>query len=156
MYKMKSLMITLICILISMIFVSCSVQTVSDDNDISKKTSEILTEDNIITENATNKEPYNDGSNIEKVIISYLGQTSESTYDEDAHTFLNEIKNCQEEPEALMVDKIGEILVKNKNSDESISIATLYIGSDNHLYAKYITEDQDNFAYKIDIEKLNH
>lgn len=149
-------MITLICILVSIIFVSCSVQTVSDDNDISKNPSEIITEDNTVTENTIDKEPYNDGSNIEKVIISYLGQTTESTYDEDAHVFLNEIKNCQEEPKALMADKIGEILVKYKNSDESISIATLYIGSDNNVYAKYITENQDDFAYKIDIEKLNH
>lgn len=153
---MKNLMITLICILVSIIFVSCSVQTVSDDNDISKNPSEIITEDNTVTENTIDKEPYNDGSNIEKVIISYLGQTTESTYDEDAHVFLNEIKNCQEEPKALMADKIGEILVKYKNSDESISIATLYIGSDNNVYAKYITENQDDFAYKIDIEKLNH
>lgn len=153
---MKNLIIILVCILVPMIFVSCSVQTASDDNDISKSPSEILTEDNTITEKATNKEPYNDDSNIEKVIISYLGQKSESTYDEDAHVFLNEIKNCQDKPEAIMVDKIGEILIKYKNSGESISIATLYIGSDNNVYAKYTTEDQNNYAYKIDIEKLNH
>lgn len=153
---MKKLMIMLMCIIIPMVFASCSIQTASDNNTISKNSSEIVTENNTVTDNTTNIEPYDDDSNIEKIIISYLGQKSESIYDEDAHVFLNEIKNCKDEPEVLMVDKIGEILVKYKNSNESISIATLYIGSDNNVYAKYTNNKETDYAYKIDIENLNN
>ena len=161
---MKNLMIMLMCIMISIVFASCSTQTVSNDNVVSKSTSDVTDKNDIVKNkltksedtDKTNAEPYNDGYDIEKVILSYLGQKSESTYDEDAHIFLNEIKNCKNIPEVLMTDKVGEILVKYKNSDESISIAALYIASDNNVYAKYIADKETDYAYKIDLDKLIH
>lgn len=156
-------MIMIMCIIISIILASCSAQTVSDDNVISKSTSDVTDENDIVKNeptksednDVTKAEPYNDGSDIEKVILSYLGQQFESTYDEDSIMLLNEIKNCKDQPEALMADKIGEIKIKYKNNDEYISFATLYIGTDHSLYAKYISDTDDNYAYKIDEQTLN-
>lgn len=160
---MRKSIIVFICIILSIVLASCSTQTATVNNATNKNTSDIVTKSNTgekdtskskdITEKKS--ETYND-HDIEKVILTISGQESESTNDEEIEGFLNNIKSCNDIPEAILINKIGIISVKYKNSDKKVEFADLYLASDNNVYAKYITENQTNYAYKIDIDKLGN
>lgn len=92
--------------------------------------------------------PYNDGTGIQNVYISYLSSETSAVYDEKASELLNNIKNCRDVPETSL-KKMGEINV-TYNSDSDLSLyAELYIGQDGEMYAKFIADTQNDYAYKI-------
>lgn len=158
---MKKSIVILICLFISILLVSCSSQASSDDDAGQHSTSSPSSTNtkNEPNETVGNKngdiitgKPFDDDSNIEKIIISYFGQTTESIYDENAHNLLEAIKECKENPNVLMTDKVGKISVKYKGNDEAVDLARLYISTDYSVYAQYISESKNNYLYKIDQE----
>lgn len=144
------------------IFTSCSPYTdIKKEPDIDT-TAQIQSENTdipAITKSNSNtniSESLSDDSNIEIVVLSIMNQENEYSYDEEINEFLSEIKSCKDTPEAMLIDKVGSISVILKDSDEKIEYAALYLASDNNVYAKYTSKEKNDYAYKIDIEKLNH
>lgn len=148
---MKNAISLLICIIISITLVSCSNQI-----EQSKITSLEQTTNNEIDTKNNSTELIDETLNIETVILSFFDQNNESLCDEETEKFLNDIKSCKDTPNVVLINKVGSISIKYKKSDEKAEYATLYLASDNNVYAKYTAEGQNDYAYKIDIEKLNH
>ncbi len=71
-------------------------------------------------------------------------------YDANAQKLLNEIRDCTVNPEPFMVAKVGQISVNYGSNDETEDFAELYLGSDNNIYAIYITGEKNDFAYMLD------
>lgn len=49
-----------------------------------------------------------------------------------------------------MVEKVGQISVNYGSNNETDDFAELYLGSDNNIYAIYITGEKNDFAYMLD------
>lgn len=148
---MKNAILLLICIIISITLVSCSNQI-----EQSKITSLEQTTNNEIDTKNNSTELIDETLNIETVILSFFDQNNESLCDEETEKFLNDIKSCKDTPNVVLINKVGSISIKYKNSNEKIEYAAFYLASDNNVYAKYLAEEENDYAYKIDIEKLNH
>lgn len=148
---MKNAISLLICIIISITLVSCSNQI-----EQSKITSLEQTTNNEIDTKNNSTELIDETLNIETVILSFFDQNNESLCDEETEKFLNDIKSCKDTPNVVLINKVGSISIKYKKSDEKAEYAVLYLASDNNVYAKYTAEGQNDYAYKINIEKLNH
>lgn len=159
---MKKLFIIFFCLVISMVFASCNINSNNNDSNdvlISELTQEEKenSTNNKNSKNNTDTKPFEDGSNIQKVIISYFDSELESTYDQEAHELFNKIKNNSEKTNIILTNKIGKISIKYINKEEKVDFAELYLGSDNNIYAKYIldTNNTDNYVYKIDTTTLS-
>ncbi len=159
---MKKIYIILICIIISISFVSCTSNSKEkgSNNSISftQKTTENSQKanDNSNTEKNVTAKPLDDGSNIEKVKLSFLNSTQESTYDESAKKLIESIKNCKDNKDLKLAEKIGTMSIKHSDDEKFTDIANLYLGADNSVYAKYIDKltKESNYAYQIDLDKL--
>lgn len=159
---MKKIYIILICIIISISFVSCtsSSKEKSSNNSISftqKKTenSQKANDNSNIEKNVTAK-PLDDGSNIEKVKLSFFNSAQESTYDESAKKLIESIKACKDNKDIKLAEKIGTMSIKHSGDEKFTDIANLYLGADNSVYAKYIDKSnkESSYAYQIDLDKL--
>mgnify|MGYP004469817865 CR=1 FL=1 len=159
---MKRIYIILICIIISISFVSCTSNSKdkSSNNSISftQKTTEKSKKANNnsnVEKNITAK-PLDDGSNIEKVKLSFLNSAQESTYDKSAKNLIKNIKSCKDNKDIKLAEKIGTMSIKHSDDEEFTDIANLYLGADNSVYAKYIDKSnkESSYAYQIDLEEL--
>lgn len=150
---MKKLLITTICILAVLTFASCSNNNSNDlssDKSLSQESSSYENEETK-SSNSSASDKYNvKNKDIEKVFLSIYGNESESDYDTDAEKLIEEIKNCKDVPGSTLVEKIGKISIKDKNSDSIVDVAELYIAADYSVYAVYIDNSDKNYAYKID------
>lgn len=150
----KNLLIISIIVVIVSIFVSCSNNNSNDLNlDKSLSQESGISQADVITESkkTSTENKFNvKNDDIEKVFLSIYGKTSESNYDIDAEKLIEEIKNCQDIPESILVEEIGKISIKNKNSEDIVDVAELYIAADYSVYAVYVDNADNNYAYKID------
>lgn len=106
-------------------------------------------------QNVTAK-PLDDGSNIEKVKLSFFNSAQESTYDESAKKLIESIKACKDNKDIKLAEKIGTMSIKHSGDEKFTDIANLYLGADNSVYAKYIDKSnkENSNAYQIDLDKL--
>jgi len=150
---MKKLLITIICILAVLTFASCSNNNSNDlasGKSISQESSSYENEESK-SANSSASDKYNvKNKDIEKVFLSIYGNESESDYDTDAEKLIEEIKNCKDVPETVLVEKIGKISIKDKNSDSIVDVAEFYIAADYSVYAVYVDNADNDYAYKID------
>lgn len=159
---MKKIYIILICIIISLSLVSCSSNSKAKDNDNSVSFTQKTTDSaknadsNSDNEESITGKPLDDGSDIEKVKLSFLNSTQESTYDETAKILIENIKTCEDNESINLTKKIGTLSVKQSKDKEFSDIANLYLGVDNNVYAKYIdkSNNESNYAYQIDLDKM--
>lgn len=154
---MKRISLILICILISICFISCSKQiTLNEDNNVTtnQTVNEFALQENKDKNIDSTKGDNDDKTNIEKIILTFYGEISESNYDDESEKLIEKIKNCKETPETNLVEKIGKISIKNKGSNNITDIADIYLGADYNIYAKYISEKDNNYAYLIDMDAL--
>lgn len=91
-------------------------------------------------------------SSEETVLIRYFRQRKELSYNDEMKNILNDIKECEDKPKTEFVNKIGSISIRHNNDDGSEDFANIYIGEDDNIYARYINNDDDKTAYKLDIE----
>ncbi len=149
---MKKLLITIICIFTVLTFASCSNNNRNDlafDNSLSQESSYENEESK--SANSSTSDKYNvKNKDIEKIFLSIYGNESESDYDTDAEKLIEEIKNCKDVPESILVEKIGKISIKNKNNDNIVDVAEFYIAADYSVYAVYVDNADNDYAYKID------
>lgn len=149
----KTVLFIISIIMLSTCLISCSNKTFEVDNNqntiLSGKSN--VTESELSSANDVTSPVLDDGSDIEKVIITYFRESKECNYDEGAKEFLTSVKESDEKVTTVLTDKIGEIKIKYKNSDDYNDFAFLYIGADYNVYAKYI-DAKDDTAYKIDID----
>lgn len=153
---MKKIVIISMLLIIALLFISCNnseVEHVETTVDSITQSKEANIETSKKSPADTPIKPFDDGSNIEKVYLSYFRENVESLYDKSTQKLLKEIKDCNTTPEAILTDKIGKISIKYKDDESLLDYAELYLGSDNCLYAKYISKSNESFAYKID-EKM--
>lgn len=154
---MKKFIFILIFISISISFLSCSKQTNLNNNDdvfTNKITNEFTSQDNTDKIIDPTEEVNDNNANNEKIILTFYGETSESNYDEESEELIEAIKSCKEIPEINIVEKIGKISIKNKDSNDIVDIADIYIGADYNIYAKYISNTNNDYAYRLDPENL--
>ena len=154
---MKKIYIILICIIISISFVSCtsSSKEKNNSNSISFTESNQKANNSKAEQNVTAK-PLDDGSNIEKVKLSFFNSAQESTYDESAKKLIESIKACKDNKDIKLAEKIGTMSIKHSGDEKFTDIANLYLGADNSVYAKYIDKSnkENSYAYQIDLDKL--
>ena len=98
---MKKIYIILICIIISISFVSCTSSSKEKNNSNSISFTQKTTESNQKANNSKAEQnvtakPLDDGSNIEKVKLSFFNSAQESTYDESAKKLIESIKACKD------------------------------------------------------------
>ena len=154
---MKKITLILICLLISICFISCSKQiTLKEDNNVTtnQTSNEFTSQDNTDKIINPTEEVNDNNANSEKIILTFYGETSESNYDEESEELIEAIKSCKEIPEINIVEKIGKISIKNKDSNDIVDIADIYIGADYSIYAKYISNTNNDYAYRLDPENL--
>lgn len=154
---MKKITLILICLLISICFISCSKQiTLKEDNNVTtnQTSNEFTSQDNTDKIINPTEEVNDNNANSEKIILTFYGETSESNYDEESEELIEAIKSCKEIPEINIVEKIGKISIKNKDSNDIVDIADIYIGADYNIYAKYISNTNNDYAYRLDPENL--
>ena len=154
---MKKITLILICLLISICFISCSKQiTLKEDNNVTtnQTSNEFTSHDNTDKIINPTEEVNDNNANSEKIILTFYGETSESNYDEESEELIEAIKSCKEIPEINIVEKIGKISIKNKDSNDIVDIADIYIGADYSIYAKYISNTNNDYAYRLDPENL--
>lgn len=154
---MKKITLILICLLISICFISCSKQiTLKEDNNVTtnQTSNEFTSQDNTDKIINPTEEVNDNNANSEKIILTFYGETSESNYDEESEELIEAIKSCKEIPEINIVEKIGKISIKNKDSNDIVDIADIYIGADYNIYAKYILNTNNDYAYRLDPENL--
>lgn len=158
---MKKIYIILICIIISISFVSCTSSSKEKNNSNSISFTQKTTESNQKANNSKAEQnvtakPLDDGSNIEKVKLSYFNSAQESTYDESAKKLIESIKACKDNKDIKLAEKIGTMSIKHSGDEKFTDIANLYLGADNSVYAKYIDKSnkENSYAYQIDLDKL--
>lgn len=158
---MKKILLILFCTIFPFIFIACSNQYENKEELLNSKV-QSQSDNTIISptnqdNSKTNEEKLSSNSlNAETIILTMFNQENESLCDEETEKFLNDIKSCKDTPNVVLINKVGSISIKYKKSDEKAEYAALYLASDNNVYAKYTAEGQNDYAYKIDIEKLNH
>ena len=158
---MKKIYIILICIIISISFVSCTSSSKEKNNSNSISFTQKTTESNQKANNSKAEQnvtakPLDDGSNIEKVKLSFFNSAQESTYDESAKKLIESIKACKDNKDIKLAEKIGTMRIKHSGDEKFTDIANLYLGADNSVYAKYIDKSnkENSYAYQIDLDKL--
>ena len=151
---MKKIYIILICIIISISFVSCTSSSKEKNNSNSISFTQKTTESNQKANNS--KAEQNVTANIEKVKLSFFNSAQESTYDESAKKLIESIKACKDNKDIKLAEKIGTMSIKHSGDEKFTDIANLYLGADNSVYAKYIDKSnkENSYAYQIDLDKL--
>lgn len=86
---------------------------------------------------------------IDKVIVTYLDKKEVFTEEQQSFDFIENIKNCNTVPDTSMTAKIGNIKIKYVDKKEETDFATLYLGLDGSVYAKYIENQDTEYAYKV-------
>lgn len=148
---MKKLLIPIICIFTVLTLVSCSNSNNSESNKSFSQESSSYGNEETKAGNSSDADKSNvKNKDIEKVILSIYDKVSESNYDTDAEKLIEEIENCKDVPEFTLVEKIGKISTKNKNSDDIVDVAELYMASDYSVYAVHVGNVDNEYAYKID------
>lgn len=141
----KTVSIILICA-IALCFASCKKSNATAEHtDLNKgfnTTTSITTTETTKNEKITHKD-------IEKVYINYLDVKEEYTEDNQNFDFIDNIKNCKDIPKVTIGEEIGSIQIKYVNKEKAIMFATLYLGGNGSIYAKYINSKNDKYAYKL-------
>jgi hypothetical protein len=140
--------IVFLIILLMVLLSACSVKSLNSNT----RTEEGPLNDYIIvddTESTTTntKITHND---IEKVIVTYLDKKEVFTEKQQSFDFIEDIKNCNTVPDTSMTAKIGDIKIKYVDKKDEIVFATLYLGLDGSVYAKYVENQDSEYAYRID------
>ncbi len=148
---MKKLLIPIICIFTVLTLVSCNNSNNLESNKLLSPESSSYKNEETKAGNSSDADKSNvKNKDIEKVILSIYDKVSESNYDTDAEKLIDEIENCKDVPEFTLVEKIGKISTKNKNSDDTVDVAELYMTSDYSVYAVHVGNVDNEYAYKID------
>ena len=143
--KKKIIIMTLI---IMLLFTACSNQ----NNSNSSQNSDIFADGYGVVSTEKESSTKNNSithTNIEKVILSYLDITEEITEEQQSFDFIEEIENCDTIPSTTLTTKIGTMKIKYVDKDEPTDFAVLYLGSDGYVYAKYIKNQDFEYAYKV-------
>ena len=151
---MKKIIIISFIVLLSLLLISCSSQETEADNasdqTVSSESSDQGEEEQNYNEVTVPATALDDGSGIESVHFSYLNMETDVVYDANAQKLLNEIRDCTVNPQPFMVEKVGQISVNYGSNDGTDDFAELYLGSDNNIYAIYITGEKNDYAYMLD------
>lgn len=140
--------IIVLTILLITLFTACSKQ---NNKDSSTKSDAFVDGYNTITtvKETTTKNIDIKHKDIEKVVVSYLDVKEEITEEQQSFDFIDNIKNCNTVPDTSMTAKIGDIKIKYVDKKEETNFATLYLGLDGSVYAKYIKNQDTDYAYKV-------
>ena len=144
-YMKRITLIILICITV-ICFASCKRSTEAMEHTNLNKGFNTTTETTKIETTKNDKITHKD---IEKVYINYLDVKEEYTEDTQNFDFIDNIKNCKDIPKVTIGEEIGSIQIKYVNKEKAIMFATLYLGGNGSIYAKYINSKNDKYAYKL-------
>ena len=147
---MKKFYVVLIAIIICSIFVACNNNADEFNNIVGNIPQGFEVKTSNKPEKSTLK---NDNEilhpDIEKVIVSYYGKKEELIESEQSFDFIEKIIKCDSIPKVDLTEEIGKIEIKYYDKEKNTLFATLYMGSNMKLYAKYEKSKNPNYAYQI-------
>ena len=151
---MKKIIFPILCILMSVIFISCSKNVVTHEET---NKDNIITSENSDTKqdnsNATNNTDVQNGvdtslQNISKMYLDYDGFKVDLDITDEMISDLSEIQNAATVPNTELNNAFAIIhAVYNDNSDKVFG--TIYIGDDNAFYLKCENTPNKDAAYKL-------
>ena len=143
---MKKTVSVILLIAIVLCFASCKKSSsTAEHTDLNKgfnTTTSVTTTETTKNDKITHKD-------IEKVYINYLDVKEEYTEDTQNFDFIDNIKDCKDIPKVTMGEEIGSIQIKYVGKEKATKFATLYLGGNGCIYAKYVKSENDKYAYKL-------
>ena len=154
---MKKSIFLILCILMSVIFISCSrnVATVATheetnkDNIISSENSD-TNKDNVTAANNTDIQNGTDTSlqNISKMYLDYNGFKVDIDITDEMISDLSEVQNAATVPNTELNNAFATIHAVYKDNSDKV-FGTIYIGDDNAFYLKCENTPNKDAAYKL-------
>lgn len=145
---LKKIFILIMCITVSLVFVSCS-NTPSETKTQSQEDTQAVSElqNNTITEKST-ETVKNAEKKIEKFYVNYNGFKMDVNFDkQDIKELLDAEKNATV-PDVKMKTSFAELIaIYNDNTDDIFG--TIYIGEDDCYYLQFANSKVEGAAFKM-------
>lgn len=145
---LKKIFILIMCITVSLVFVSCS-NTPSETKTQSQEDTQAVSElqNNTITEKST-ETVKNAEKKIEKFYVNYNGFKMDVNFDEnDINEILDAEKNATV-PDVKMKTSFAELIAIYNDSTDDI-FGTIYIGEDDCYYLQFANSKVEGAAFKM-------
>lgn len=146
---MKKILLTILCVFISLTFISCAKETPDKNDNATTEKDEIISS-NIPEDEDESTNDVNLEYKGKSVIKVRLNSSAKMNIDIDAE-MLKELENAENDttiPDATLDMALGTVEIIY--SDESTeTIGTVYIGSDKALYLKFNNNKNKDAAYKL-------
>ncbi len=131
------------CIVISIVFASCSNNTLSENKISSQNDNQMVSEQETST-----KQDKNADKKIEKFYINYGGFKMNVDFDENDITEILKAKDSATVPDVKMKMSLAELVSVYDDGSEDV-FGTLYIGEDDCGYLQFANSEVEGAAFKM-------
>lgn len=146
---LKKVLLFIVCIIISLSFVSCSNNTSSENKTSLQDDNKIISEQktDTITEKAT-ESIENAEKNIENLYVNYNGFKVNVNIDENGITELLDAEKNAVVPDVEMKISFADIIAAYSDNTEEV-FATVCVGEDDCYYLKFANSKVKGAAFKM-------
>lgn len=152
---LKKICILIMCVIISIIFASCSNNTQFENKISSQNDNQMISEqesDTDIVSDKIEESQKNPNKNadkkIEKFYVNYGGFKMNVDFDENDINEILEAKNSATVPDVKMKMSLADLIVIYNDDSEDV-FGTLYIGEDDCCYLQFANSNVEGAAFKI-------
>ena len=143
---MKKLTLLLLCIILSILFVSCSKNANSNVKATNLSNNQEISEIAKETDNKTEKN--GSSKNIIKLYIDYNGFKTDVNTDEEGVSELLQIEDNATAPDAKLTTALADVFAVYDDNSENL-YGTIYAGDDGAYYLKFANSKNKDAAYKM-------
>lgn len=142
------------CVIISIVFVSCSNNTPNKNEKSLQDTNQVVSaqeEDNTFSDKATEtsaKSSNGSEKKFEKFYVNYNGFKMDVDFDEKDITEILDAKESSTVPDVKMKMSLAELIAVYDGDSEDV-FGTLYIGEDDCCYLQFADSKVEGAAFKM-------
>lgn len=140
------------CVIISIIFASCSNNTQSENKISSQNDNQMVSEQesdtDIVSDKIEESKNNNTDKKIEKFYVNYGGFKMDINFDENDINEILEAKKSATVPDVEMKMSLANLIVIYDDDSEDV-FGTLYIGEDDCCYLQFADSEVEGASFKM-------